>query len=82
MYTKTQERVQIIDCGFCLKGIYWESKLPKFLPERTKTKLKPNEIFISFSISRDPIDAIDLDFCYFKGIDYKITQDPIGSDRT
>ena len=37
MYTKTRERVQIIECGyFCLKGVYWESKLPKFRPERTK----------------------------------------------
>ena len=37
MYTKTQERVKIIECGFfCLKGVYWESKLPKFRPERTK----------------------------------------------
>ena len=36
MYTKTQERVEIIECGFfCLKGVYWESKLP-FRPERTK----------------------------------------------
>ena len=34
MYTKTQERVEIIECGFfCLKGVYWESK---FRPERTK----------------------------------------------
>ena len=37
MYTKTQERVEIIECGFfCLKGVYWESKLPKYRPERTK----------------------------------------------
>ena len=37
MYTKTQERMKIIECGFfCLKGVYWESKLPKFRPERTK----------------------------------------------
>ena len=36
MYTKTQERVEIIECGFCLKGVYWESKLRKFRPERTK----------------------------------------------
>ena len=37
MYTKTQERIKIIECGFfCLKGVYWESKLPKFRPERTK----------------------------------------------
>ena len=34
MYTKTQERIKIIECGyFCLKGVYWESKL---WPERTK----------------------------------------------
>ena len=38
MYTKTQERVKIIECGFfSLKGVYWESKLRKFGPERTKT---------------------------------------------
>ena len=37
MYTKTQERVEIIECGFvCVKGGYWESKLSKFRPERTK----------------------------------------------
>ena len=37
MYTKTQERIKIIECGLiCLKGVYWESKLPKFRPERTK----------------------------------------------
>ena len=37
MYTKTQEQVKIIECGFfCLKGVYWESKLPTE-PERTKT---------------------------------------------
>ena len=37
MFTKTQERVKIIECNFfCLKGVYWESKLQKFRPERTK----------------------------------------------
>ena len=37
IYTKTQEGEEIIKCGFfCLKGVYWESKLPKFRPERTK----------------------------------------------
>ena len=37
MYTKTQERVEIIECGFFyLKDVYWESKLPKFRPERNK----------------------------------------------
>ena len=35
MYTKTQERIKIIE--FCLKGVYWETKLRKFRPERTKT---------------------------------------------
>ena len=35
MYTKTQERIKIIECGFfCLKGVYWESKLP--ISTRTK----------------------------------------------
>ena len=37
IYTKTQERIKIIECDlFCLKCVYWESKLPKFRPERTK----------------------------------------------
>ena len=37
MYTKTQERIKIIEWDFfCLKGVSWESKLPKFRPERTK----------------------------------------------
>ena len=34
MYTKTQEWEEIIECG--LKGVYWESKLPKYRPKRTK----------------------------------------------
>ena len=29
MYTKTQERIKIIECGlFCLKGVYWQLKQP------------------------------------------------------
>ena len=37
MYTKTQEWVKIIKWGlFYLKSIYWEPKLRKFRPERTK----------------------------------------------
>ena len=68
MHTKTQERVEIIECGFfCLKGVYWESKLPKFRPERTK--LEPNEIFNDFAISREPFDEIDSNIFYFKGMD-------------
>ena len=68
MYTKTQERVEIIECFFfCLKGVYWESKLPKLRPECTKiTKLEPNEMFNDFAISREPFDDI---FIYFKGMD-------------
>ena len=77
MYTKTQERVEIIECGvFCLKGVYWESKLPKF------TKLEPNEIFNDFAISREPINEIYSNFFYFKGMVYKITPKPIGPDWT
>ena len=55
MYTKTQERVDIIECGFCLKGVYWESKL-----------LEPNEIFNDFAISREPFDEIDSNFFILK----------------
>ena len=71
MYTKTQERVEIIECGFfCLKGVYWETKLPNFDPNsRRFTKLEPNEIFNDFAISREPFDEIDSNFFYFKGMD-------------
>ena len=67
MYTKTQERVKIINCGFfCLKGVYWESK-QNFDPNaRRLTKLEPNEIFNDFAISREPLDEIDSNFFYFK----------------
>ena len=63
MYTKTLERVKIIECGFfCLKGVYWESNFSKFDPiARRLTKLKPNEIFNDFAISWDPINEIDPD---------------------
>ena len=67
MYTKTQERVEIIESGFfCLKGVYWESKLRN---ARRLTKLEPNEIFNDFAISREPFDEIDSNFFYFKGMD-------------
>ena len=83
MYTKTQERVKIIECVFfCLKGVYWESKLPKFRPARRLTKLEPNEIFNDFAISREPFDEIELFYFYFKGMDQKITLKPIGPHRT
>ena len=45
---------------FCLKGVRWESKLPKFRPECTK--LESNEIFNDFAISREPFDEIDSNF--------------------
>ena len=69
MYTKTQERVEIIECGFfCLKGVYWESK--RIDPNaRRFTKLEPNEIFNDFAISREPFDEIDSNYFYFKGMD-------------
>ena len=80
MYTKTQERIKIIECGFfCLKGVYWESKLPN---ARMLTKLEPKEIFNDFAISRAPFDEIDSNFFYFKGMDQKITPTPIGPERT
>ena len=64
MYTKTQERVKIIECGFfCLKGVYWELK---FDPNaRRLTKLEPNEIFNDFPISRE-VDEIDSNFFILK----------------
>ena len=37
-----------------------------FRPDRTKTKIKLNEIFNDFAISSDPINEIDADFFYFK----------------
>ena len=66
---------------FCLKGVYWESKLPNFEPNaRRLTKLEPNEIFNDFAISREPLYEIDSNFFYFKGMD-KITPKPIGPER-
>ena len=75
MYSKTQERIKIIECDFfCLKGVYWESKLRlvyrNFDPNvRRLTKLEPNEIFNDFAISREPFDEIDSNFFYFKCMD-------------
>ena len=62
MYTATLERIKIIACGFfCLKGAYPIA--------RRLTKIKQNEIFNGFAISREPIDEIDSNFFYFKGMD-------------
>ena len=49
---------------------------------RRLTKLEPNEIFNDFAISREPFDEIDSNFFYFKAMDYNITPNPIGPDRT
>ena len=71
MYTKTQERMNIIEWGFFnLKGVYWESKLPNFDPNaRRLMKLEPNEILNDFAISRKPFDEIDSNFFYCKSMD-------------
>ena len=60
MHTQTQEREEIIECGFlCLKGVYWESKLRKFRVERS-------EIFNGFAISQEPFDNIESNSFYFE----------------
>ena len=72
MYTKTQERVDIIECG--LKGVYLESKLPKFRPKRTKIyEARAEWNFNDFAIFREPFDEIESNFFYFKGMEKKIT---------
>ena len=54
MYTKTQELVEIFECGFfCLNA-------------RRFTKLEPNEIFNDFAISREPFDEIGSNFFILK----------------
>ena len=59
MYTKTQERVEIIECGF--------RNCQNFDPNaRRLTKLEPNEIFNDFAISREPLDKIDSNFFTLK----------------
>ena len=53
-----------------MRLFFWESKLRKFRPERTKlTKLETNEIFNDCAISREPFDEIDSNFFDFKGIE-------------
>ena len=44
-------------------------------------KKKPNENFNDFAISQYPIDEIDSNLFYFKGMDQKTTPDPIEPDR-
>ena len=72
MYTKTQERINIIECGFfCVGKVYTGNRnCQNFDPNaRRLTKLEPNEIFNDFAISREPFDEIDSNFFYFKGMD-------------
>ena len=69
MYTKTQERVKIIECGFfCVYTV--NRNYENFDPNaRRLTKPEPNEIFNGYAISREPFDEIDSNFFYTKGID-------------
>ena len=65
MYTKTQERVEIIECGFFVCLVYWvctgNRNCQNFDPNaRRLTKLEPNEIFNDFAISREPFDEIEV----------------------
>ena len=77
-YTKTQERIKILECGFFVWKVYTANR--KCDPNAQRlTKLEPNEIFNDFAISREPFDAIDSNFFYFKGMDYKKKTRP---DRT
>ena len=71
MYTKTQERIKIIECGFSVCKVYTGNRnCQNFDPNaRRLTKLEPNEIFNDFGISREPFDEIDSNFFYFKGMD-------------
>ena len=82
MYTKTQERIKMIECGFfCLYT--GNRNCLNFDPNaRRFTKLEPNEMFNNFAISREPFDEIDSNFFYFKGMDKEITPNPIGPERT
>ena len=60
MYTKTQERVEIIECGFFCLNRTGNRNCQNFDPNaRRFTKLEPNEIFNDFAISRVPFDEID-----------------------
>ena len=53
MYTKTQERVEIIEC------YTGNRNCQNFDPNaRIFTKLEPSEIFNDFAISREPFDEI------------------------
>ena len=75
MYTKTQERIKIIECGFFFGRCIL--RIETFDPNaRRLTKLEPNEIFNDFAIS--PFDEIDSKFFYFKDMNWKIPPDPSG----
>ena len=70
MYTKTQEQVKISSAFFYLKGVYWESKLSKFRPERTKAyEARAEWNFHDFAISREPFDEIYSNFFCFKDME-------------
>ena len=71
MYTKTQERVKIIECGFFVWKVHTGNRsCQNFEPNaRRLTKLESNEIFNDYAITREPFDEIDSNFFYFKGMD-------------
>ena len=66
MYTKTQERLEIIECGFFVWKVYTGNRNWENFDARMLTKLEPNEIFNDFAISREPFDEIDSNFCILK----------------
>ena len=66
MYTKTQERVKIIECDFFLFEMCILGNDPN---ARRLTKLEPNGIFNDFATSQEPIDEIDSTIFYFKDMD-------------
>ena len=44
-------------------------EMPEYPNARRLTKIKPNEIFKDYAISRQPIDEINSNFFYFKGME-------------
>ena len=69
MYTKTQERMKIMECGFfCLNTVYTGNRnCQNFEPNaRRLTKLEPNEVFNDFAMSREPFHEIDSNFFILK----------------
>ena len=75
MYTKTQERVKVIEV-FLFERCILRIETAKI---SARTHEEPNAIFNDFAISREPFDKIDSNLFYFKSMDLKTTPKPIGS---